>query len=68
MNPPVYAEFWMVEATNSTHTWTVDNIEDLPFVSLETAQANCNRYNKEFPGTTYRPAHYMKVEEKQRVQ
>lgn len=68
MNPLVYAEFWMVEATNSTHTWTVDNIEDLPFVSLETAQANCDRYCKEFPGTRYKPIQYMKVVEKDKVQ
>lgn len=70
MNPWVYESFWMVEAFNTStgHRFTVDEIQDMPFVSFETAQANCERYNKELPHIQYRPVQYMKVEEKQRVQ
>lgn len=69
MNPWVYIEFWMVEAHRSSdgHRWTCDNVEDMPFVSLETAQANANRWMEEFPGTIYKPVKYLRCEEKEKV-
>lgn len=68
MNPLVYAEFYMAEATKNGKTWTVDNLGDLPFTDLEMAQIHCDIWAKEFPSTTYRPIRYMKVEEKHKVQ
>lgn len=67
LNPLVYEEFWLAEATSDTKTWSVDNVEDMPFVSLETCQANCDRWHKEFPHITYRPVRYMRCEEKEKV-
>lgn len=64
LNPLVYEEFWLAEATNDTKTWSVDNVEDMPFVSLETCQANCDRWHKEFPHIHYKPVRYVRCEEK----
>lgn len=67
MNALIYAEFWLVEATNGAKTWSVDNIHDLPFVDAETAQAYCDKWHEEFPSIHYKIVRYMRVEEKEKV-
>jgi len=64
LNPQVYQEFWLAEANNGIKTFTVDNVEDMPFVSLETCQASCDRWHKEFPHIHYKPVRYVRCEEK----
>lgn len=64
-----YDSFWMIEAvmTETGHTFTVDNIHDLPFIDAETAEQWCITWHKEFPHIKYRPVRYMRVEEGNKV-
>lgn len=70
MSLECYESLWMIDAFESAtgRTFTVDNINDLPFIDAKTAEQWCITWGKEFPHLQYKAVRYVRCEEKEKVQ